>query len=180
MEPGDDPVGQDGVSSEAVTLTGAVTEAMSGTLDSLYRTHYAPMVRLAHLITGSNEVAEDLVQEAFVRLHGRRLDGLASPAGYLRTAVVNRCRSWQRRAVLERRHAPVVGENGSATVQPVEVDETLAALSRLRPRQRAALVLRFYADLSEAEIADTLGCRPGTVKSLISRGLAELKETISR
>ena len=153
--------------------------AVSVSLEALYRSHYAPMVRLAHLITGSNEVAEDLVQEAFVRLHGRDVAALTSPAGYLRTAVVNRCRSWQRRAVLERRHASGVRPDPSGA-QPVEVDETLGALARLRPRQRAALVLRFYADLSEAEIASTLGCRPGTVKSLISRGLAELKETISR
>lgn len=180
MEPGSHAVGQEGVSSEAVALAGVIPGAVSVSLDSLYRTHYAPMVRLAHLITGSNEVAEDLVQEAFVGLHGRDFSGVANPAGYLRSAVVNRCRSWQRRAVLERRHSPGTGAGGSPVVQPGEVDETLAALARLRPRQRAALVLRFYADLSEAEIASTLGCRPGTVKSLISRGLAELKETISR
>lgn len=179
MEPAEGPVGQHGVSSEAVAWTAAVPGPATVSLDALYRTHYAPMVRLAHLITGSNEVAEDLVQEAFVRLHGHDVAALGNPAGYLRTSVVNRCRSWQRRAVLERRHESSGRVDPSAAVQPVEVDETLAALARLRPRQRAALVLRFYADLPEAEIAATLGCRPGTVKSLISRGLAELKETIS-
>lgn len=155
-----------------------MTDPLSVTLDELYRHQYLAMVRLAHLITGSNEAAEDLVQEAFVRIQ-RSWHRAENPAAYLRTAVVNRCRTWQRRQVLERRHAqpPAPAEGASL---PVEVDETLAALGRLAPRQRAALVLRFYADLSEADIASALGCRPGTVKSLIHRGLAELKETIER
>ena len=145
-------------------------------LDDLFREHYGPMVRLAHLITGSNEAAEDVVQEAFVRM-ARSWGRAANPAGYLRTVVVNRCRTWQRRQVLERRHGRAA-EPGIDSLP--EVDETLAALARLAPRRRAALVLRFYADLSEAEIAEAIGCRPGTVKSLIHRGLAELKETIER
>lgn len=151
--------------------------AVTMTLADLYRSQYAPMVRLAHLITGSNEVAEDLVQEAFVRLH-RSWGRAQNPAAYLRTVVVNRCRTWQRRRVLERLHSPPSAPPGVSL--PAEVDETLTALAGLRPRQRAALVLRFYADLPEAEIASALGCRPGTVKSLVSRGLAELKETIER
>lgn len=151
-------------------------DPLSGTLDDLYRDQYLAMVRLAHLITGSNEVAEDVVQEAFVRIQ-RSWHRAETPAAYLRTAVVNRCRTWQRRQVLERRHSGAVAPNVSL---PADVDETLAALARLAPRQRAALVLRFYADLSEADIASALGCRPGTVKSLIHRGLAELKETIER
>ena len=169
---------------EAITLTapgegGAAALPVAPavmSLDGLYRDQYGAMVRLAHLITGSNEVAEDVVQEAFVRLH-RNWDRAEKPAAYLRTVVVNRCRTWQRRRVLERHHE-AAAEPGTAL--PPEVDETLAALGRLAPRRRAALVLRFYADLSEADIAEALGCRPGTVKSLISRGLAELKETIER
>ena len=163
----------EGSGTDAVVVTGA--DAGSGLAD-LYRDQYRAMVRLAHLITGSNEVAEDLVQEAFVRLH-RNWHRADRPAAYLRTAVVNRCRTWQRRRVLERRHESTA-EPGLAS--PPEVDETLAALARLAPRRRAALVLRFYADLPEADIAEALGCRPGTVKSLISRGLADLKESIER
>ena len=175
-----------GVGSDAVTLAAAdgpdvsvpAAAPVTVSLDELYRTHYAPMVRLAHLITGSNEAAEDVVQEAFVRLHrSRSMDRAENPGAYLRTVVVNRCRSWQRHQVLERSRMPV---GAPAASIPAEVDETLAALARLRPRQRTALVLRFYADLSEADIAAALGCRPGTVKSLISRGLAALKETIER
>lgn len=163
-------------SDGADAVVAGVAPAGTG-LAELYRAQYAPMVRLAHLITGSNEVAEDLVQEAFVRVH-RNWARAHNPKAYLRTVVVNRCRSWQRRRVLER--SLLRAERPPGVSLPGEVDETLAALDRLRPRQRAALVLRFYADLPEAEIAAALGCRPGTVKSLISRGLAELKETIER
>lgn len=150
--------------------------ASSPALEDLYRDRYASMVRLAHLLTGSNEVAEDVVQESFVRV-ARRWGRAENPAAYLRAVVVNRCRSWQRRQVLERRH-----EGGAAAVDalPPELDETLTVLARLPSRQRAALVLRFYADLSEADIAEALGCRRGTVKSLIHRGLAQLKGTIQR
>lgn len=144
-------------------------------LEQLYRREYAAMVRLAHLLTGSNEVAEDLVQEAFVRLH-RNCARAEQPGAYLRATVVNRCRSWQRRQALERRHQPKVGP----ATGPGEGRELLDALARIGPRQRAALVLRFYADLSEAEIARALGCRPGTVKSLVSRGLRQLERVIER
>jgi DNA-directed RNA polymerase specialized sigma24 family protein len=176
--------GHAGVGNEAVTLAAAdgpdVAVAVEGpvtvALDELYRAHYAAMVRLAHLVTGSNEVAEDVVQEAFVRLHRSQVRA-DNPGAFLRTVVVNRCRSWQRRQVLERRHSGAVMPGVSL---PVEVDETLTALAGLRSRQRTALVLRFYGDLAETDIAAALGCRPGTVKSLISRGLAQLKETIER
>ncbi|MEO6120895.1 MAG: sigma-70 family RNA polymerase sigma factor [Acidimicrobiales bacterium] len=152
-----------------------VASAQVASLEALYRNEYAAMVRLAHLITGSNEVAEDLVQESFVRLHGNwaRAD---NPAVYLRTTVVNRCRSWQRRQVLERRRRP----RPQPAAVDAEVRELLDALAQLGARQRAALVLRFYADLPETEIARALGCRCGTVKSLIHRGLRQLEGAIER
>lgn len=146
-------------------------------LADVYRREYGAMVRLAHLITGSNEVAEDLVQDSFVRLH-RNWDRALEPGAYLRTVVVNRCRSWQRRAVLERRHLSR-SEPIPASVAD-EARELLDALASLGARQRAALVLRFYADLPEAEIARLLGCRPGTVKSLVHRGLRRLEGMIER
>lgn len=151
----------------------AIVPAVS--LEELYRREYAAMVRLAHLLTGSNDVAEDLVQESFVRLH-RNWGRADQPAAYLRTTVVNRCRSWQRRRVLERRPPVSVGP----TVVEGEPREMLDALARLGVRQRTALVLRFYADLSEADIARALGCRPGTVKSLVHRGLRQLEGMIER
>ncbi len=141
----------------------------------LYRREYVPMVRLAHLITGSNEVAEDVVQEAFVRMY-RNWDRADQPGAYLRTIVVNGCRTWHRRRRLERERLP---RPGSAGVD-AEVHELLDALARLGVRQRTALVLRFYLDMSEAEVAQVLGCRPGTVKSLVHRGLRQLEEVIER
>jgi RNA polymerase sigma-70 factor (sigma-E family) len=150
-------------------------------LAALHRERYAPMVRLAHLLTGSNAVAEELVQDAFVRV-GRRWDSITGePAPYLRAAVVNACRSHLRRLVAERRAAT---RHAATAVDGHMTDpagrELLDALARLPYRQRAALVLRFYDDRSEAEIADILRCRPGTVKSSISRGLAALREVIER
>jgi len=141
------------------------------------------MVRLAYLMVGSTSVAEDLVQDAFARMH-RHWDNAEHPKAYLRTSVVNACRSHLRRAALERaykRHPSVVGD--AAGSHPggshmAEADELFDALAVLPSRQRAALVLRFYEDLSEADIAVALGCRPGTVKSLLHRGLAELRKVV--
>jgi RNA polymerase sigma factor (sigma-70 family) len=148
----------------------AVTEA---SVRALYVDHYRRLVSLAHLLTGSNEVAEDLVQDCFARLLRRR-SAPDNAAGYLRTSVVNAVRSWQRRQVLERTRRPPVERD----TLPPDVDGMRAALAVLRPRQRAAIVLRFYEDLPEAEIATVLDCRPGTVKSLISRGLETLRKEV--
>ena len=141
----------------------------------LYRREYAPMVRLAHLITGSNEVAEDIVQESFVKMY-RKWDRAEQPGAYLRMIVVNGCRTWHRRRRLERERMP---RPVPEAVEP-QARELLDALARLGVRQRTALVLRFYGDLSEADVARVLGCRPGTAKSLVHRGLRELERVIER
>ena len=149
-------------------------------LEDLYRREYASMVRLAHLITGSNEVAEDVVQDSFVRLH-RNWQRADQPGAYLRTVVVNRCRSWQRRSIMERRQeSKPAGARPMTEASSPETCEILDALAGLSARQRAALVLRYYADLSEADIARALECRPGTVKSLLHRGLRQLEGMIGR
>jgi RNA polymerase sigma-70 factor (sigma-E family) len=146
-----------------------------GTFAHVYATQYASLVRLAYVTVGSVPVAEDVVQEVFADLY-RRFDEIVDPAPYLRRAVVSRCISWIRRRAIERRHAgrsaplppvPALGPDGAAV---------RAALARLRPRQRAAVFLRYYMDLSEVQIAEVMGCRPGTVKSLLHRGLAVLRE----
>jgi len=143
-------------------------------IESLFRTQRLPMVRLAHLITGSNAVAEEVVQEAFILLQNN-WHRAENPTGYLRTIVTNLCKTQLRRRDRERR---VEQPAQPATFQP-DIDETWAAVSRLPFRQRAALALRFYEDLEEAEIARILGCRPGTVKSTIHRGLARLRKEMS-
>lgn len=145
--------------------------------EALYASHFAQMVRLATLLVGQPEAASDIVQDAFVALHPKWF-AVDNPAAYLRTSVVNRSRSFhrtqrRRRAAIER-HQPNVD-----TSTELAVDHTLAALDALPYRQRAAIVLRFYEQRSEIEIAAALGCRPGTVGPLISRGLARLREELS-
>jgi RNA polymerase sigma-70 factor (sigma-E family) len=134
------------------------------------------MLRLAAAMTGSPEIAQDLVQDAFVRLHGA-WSRVHEPRAYLRRAVVNACHSHHRRRRVERRHASLAGPESSASL---DADELADSLDSLPHRQRAALVLRFYGDLSDVEIASVLRCRPGTVPSLIHRGLEQLRRVIER
>jgi RNA polymerase sigma factor (sigma-70 family) len=162
----------------------------------LYLGSYEAMVRLARVLVASPETAEDLVQDAFVHLH-RHWGGVRDPRAYLHRSVVNACRSHHRRAWRERprgsrpdaearpgetagfadRAVPVV--DGVVEQGRSDDAEVLgAALAGLPYRQRAALVLRYYADLPDAEIAVALACRPGTVASLVHRGLERLREVV--
>lgn len=139
--------------------------------DELYRAEFEPMVRLAYLLCGDRETALEVTHDAFV-VTCERWSRLERPGGYLRTAVVNRCRDLGRRQRF-RSSAPV------PELSAGEPDDYLAdAIAALPAKRRAAVVLRYYLDLSEADIAETLGVRPGTVKSLLSRGLAELKVSL--
>jgi RNA polymerase sigma-70 factor (sigma-E family) len=142
----------------------------------LYAEQFGGLVRLAYLTTGCMPAAEDVVQDAFVQLH-RRWSRVEHPPAWLRRAVISRCTSWVRRRVLERRHSRTAEWVVVPGLSP-DATAVRAALARLKPRQRAALFLRYYLDLPEAEIAEALGCRPGTVKSLLHRGLAVLKESL--
>jgi RNA polymerase sigma factor (sigma-70 family) len=144
--------------------------------EDVYRADYGRMVRAAHLLTGSNETAEEVVQDAFVALYPR-FAGLDDPSGYLYRSVVNGCLTRHRRGRVVQRLAHLTTP---AAVTPPEIDETWIALKRLSPRRRTAVVLRFYADLPVADIAAVLGCQPGTVKSMLHRALAQLKDVIGR
>jgi RNA polymerase sigma-70 factor (sigma-E family) len=153
-------------------------------IGELYVRHADAAVRLAYLITGDRAVAEDLVQDAFIRLAGR-LVHLRDPGAfdaYLRKTVVNLAHSHFRRKRVERTYLERAGAAGRTNVAhdaSVEDREELwRALQRLSQRQRAAIVLRFYEDLSESQVADILRCRPGTVKSLVSRGLDILRNEV--
>ena len=143
----------------------------------LYRAQYGSLVRLAFVTTGSLPAAEDLVQEVFAAFYRRR-DEVGAPVPYLRRAVISRGTSWLRRRMLERRRQHEAATWLAHGENPLGPDATAVrtAMTRLRPRQRAAVFLRYYLDLSEADIADALECRPGTVKSLLSRALAAMKE----
>jgi DNA-directed RNA polymerase specialized sigma24 family protein len=133
------------------------------------------MVRLAWLMTGSRELAEDVVQDAFVQVN-LRWSTIDTPVAYLRVAVVNGTRAHARRVS---RVLAVPGEP-VRPVLPPDLDETWQLLTQLSARQREALVLRFYADLSFEQIASALQCRLGTAKSLVHRGLARLRELMER
>lgn len=154
-----------------------------GRLADLFQTHASDAVRLAYLLTGDRDLAQDLVQDAFVRLCGRFID-LRHPDGfshYLRRTIVNLATSHFRRRKTERAYVEREGRHPRS--EEVEHDpETREALWHslrvLSKRQRAAIVLRFYEDLSEAETAEILGCRPGTVKSLVSRGIETLRAEV--
>ena len=162
-----------------------VAAAETGRLGELYVRHADDAVRLAYLLTGDRALAEDLVQDAFVRLAGR-LVHLRDPDAfdaYLRRTVVNLSNSYFRRRKVER--AYLERAKGEASVQPPRQDRSFEdrdrmwqAMGRLSQRQRAAVVLRFYEDLSERRVAEILDCRPGTVKSLVSRGLETLRSEI--
>lgn len=145
------------------------------TLGDLFREQYASMVRLAHALTGSNLVAEDLVQDAFARMQAR-FDRTENPAAYLRTSVVNACRSYHRSNKREQDRLRRVDVPDAVSL---EARELLDALAELPYMQRAAIVLRYYEDYSERQIAQTLGCRPGTVKSHLHRGLRRLRGAIA-
>jgi len=159
---------------------GRVTEAGEGRLAELYRRHAPEAIRLAYMLTGDRQLAEDLVQDAFVKLAGRLAhlrDPGAFPA-YLQRTVVNLVNSHLRRKRLERAYLRRATAEAPTTMATPDTDRRLelwADLQRLPSRQRAAVVLRIYEDLPERQVADILGCRPGTVRSLVSRGLSTLR-----
>ena len=128
-----------------------------------------------YLTTGSSAIAEEIVQDAFLEML-QRWDRIRDPSAYLRRVVFTRCNSWLRRTITERRRLSATADD-TVWHDP----DTLAftdAIRKLTTKQRAAVVLRYDAGLSEAEIAVALGCRPGTVKSLLSRARATMKEAI--
>jgi len=141
---------------------------------ALYRERYELMVRLAYLLTGRQAIAEELVQDAFVSVH-RSWERATNPAAYLRTAVVNACRSWGRRQTLEALRKPAPPDPSALVA-----DEMWDVLLTLPPRQRAAIVLRFYEDLPDEEIAVLLGCKVATVRTAVFRGLEKLRKEVER
>lgn len=145
------------------------------TFADFYRETFTEMTGLAFLLTGSAETARDLVQDSFVRLHGKwsRVD---DPHAYLRRTVVNACHSHHRRLRVQRQR----GHAAASQVGVVDLgaNEMTDAIAGLPYRQRVAIVLRFWHDSSAIEIAAALGCRPGTVGSLIHRALADLRKVM--
>jgi RNA polymerase sigma-70 factor (sigma-E family) len=162
------------------------TEALPAGLDArqhvsdLYQSHALALVKLAVLMTGDKSTAEDVVQDAFLGLYRRwqALHDADKALGYLRSSVLNGCRSVHR--VQFRRQAITLDPPPDADSAEAEAllgeahREVLAALRRLPARQREAVVLRYYLDMTEAQAALAMGVSRGTVKSATSRGLAGL------
>jgi RNA polymerase sigma-70 factor (sigma-E family) len=151
-------------------------------LADLYVAHASEGVRLAYLLTGDWAVAEDLVQEAFARLVGRfrHLREPAAFGAYLRRTIVNLATSHFRHRRVERayleREVAIPRREGNPNE---DLDEAMhAVLLRLPQRQRAAIVLRFYEDLSDTQTAEILQCSAGTVRSLVSRGMTTLRKEL--
>ena len=157
------------------TRTGAVDGFVVGKFDDLYRTEYVPMVRLARGLVDSSERAEEIVQDAFAKVF-ERWNRLNEPGGYLRVSVINGARSELRKREVGRR----LGLTRRPETVTGERDYLIDALDQLSANQKTVLVLRYYVDLSEREIADALNIRPGTVKSTTSRGLARLRKALEQ
>ena len=155
-------------------------ERIDARFQRFYRENFAQTARLARMLTSDPDVADDLAQDAFLRAYQyaqvatRTVD---NPVALLRTTTVNLCRSWhtsQRRLQLRMARHGAVAE--SLTEWERELDDSLR---RLPYDQRAVVVLRYWLGFSEAEIAESLDCRPGTVKSRHSRALRTLRKELS-
>jgi RNA polymerase sigma-70 factor (sigma-E family) len=161
------------------TETAAEASRAEERVGDLYRAQAVGLIRLAYLMLGDRAAAEDVVQDAFCGLY-RRWDRLADPSGalpYVRASVLNGCRTALRRRA--RGHPvpvyqPPSGSAEAAVLSREERAEVMRAVRRLPDRQREALVLRFYLDLPEPEIARLMGIRPGTVRSATHRALKAL------
>ena len=153
-------------------------------LTELYREHYRSLVRLAALLLDDVAAAEEVVQDAFVQLHRSwaRVNEPSKRASYLRSIVMNGARSRARRRAAGRR-LEVVSDQSAASAETFAVQhedrrEVLAALRALPDRQRECLALRYYLELSEAEIAAALGISAGSVKTHTHRGIAALERAL--
>jgi RNA polymerase sigma factor (sigma-70 family) len=157
-----------------------IAETSAGGLEAVdFETVFAEsrtrVVHTAFLIVGSLAVAEEIAQEAFVRLL-EHFDAVENPGGFLRTTVVRLCLTWRTRAAKER--TLLAGAEVPAPTDEPEIDATWEALAGLRPERRAAIVLRFYDDLSYDEIAKVMGGRTSTARSRVHRGLADLRKEL--
>ncbi|MEU5542740.1 SigE family RNA polymerase sigma factor [Streptomyces sioyaensis] len=155
------------------------------TISELYHAHRLNMVRLAVLLVDDRATAEDVVQDAFAALykrHGEQLGEVDNALAYLRTAVVNAARSVLRRRRTARGYTPPYEADAPSAEERIVLDEehreVFAALSGLTARRREVLVLRYWGDLTEAQIATTLGISRGSVKSLASRALDSLEKIL--
>ena len=187
-EAGLEPGAADPVLADAFGASGTARAEWSADLAvvELYSQHYRALVRLAALLVRDTPTAEEVVQDSFIAMHGgwQRLRDTEKALAYLRQAVVNRSRSVLRhRTVVDKnlQKAPPdmpSAEHGALAL--LERDAVIAALRDLPDRQREAIVLRYYADLSEADIAAAMGISRGAVKSHTARGMSALRAALEQ
>jgi RNA polymerase sigma-70 factor (sigma-E family) len=161
------------------TAADAGRSGRAAAVSALYADHALGLIRLAHIMLGSRPAAEDVVHEAFLGLYRRwaQLDDQSRALGYLRSSVLNGCRSVLRRRPtfeLDSWQQPPATSAESAVLSAEEQRELVRALRSLPPRQREVLALKYYLELPDEEIADAMGIRQGTVRSARYRGLAAL------
>lgn len=140
---------------------------------AVYESEYPRMVRLAHLLTGSNDVAEDLAQDVMIRLRDR-LPDVEQPAAYLTRSVTNACWNWHRSRRRTIARLPKLAGDVSVVAGP-DFGDLLTLVDQLPFRQRTVLVGRYWLDLPDADIAELLGCRPSTVRTLAARAMRTMK-----
>jgi RNA polymerase sigma factor (sigma-70 family) len=175
-----------GASAAHVTTIGETASRRSETYEDIagvYLVHGPRAKRLAYLLTGDWSAAEEITQEAFVRLIGRfgHLRKPEATAVYLRRIVINLANSYLRRLRLERAHRSEAGRSANRATELPDIetrDELMTELQQLPPRQRAALVLRYCEDLSEHEVASILRTSEKAVRSLAARGLGTSRVTL--
>jgi RNA polymerase sigma-70 factor (sigma-E family) len=168
-------------------MSGAVVEwDADRAVTAIYSKHYRSLVRLAAFLVRDNATAEEVVQDSFVAMHGawRRLRDTDKALSYLRQSVVNRSRSVLRHRMVVDKNTPkpppdMPSAEHGAIIQ-LERSAVVSALRGLPERQREALVLRYYGDLSEAQIASVMGISRGAVKSHTARAMAALRAVLER
>lgn len=152
--------------------------ASKSSFEQFYLEHHVRAVGWAVALVGRPAVAEDLAHDALIRV-GSRLDGLDDPSAYLRRSVVNACRSWHRSSTREARRFELEASSRDLAVYDPATAEVLELLANLPYRQRAALVLRYWADWSTSQIAEALGCQEVTVRVLAHRALRTLRHELT-
>jgi RNA polymerase sigma-70 factor (sigma-E family) len=172
--------------AEVLGATGAGTDREADyAVSALYAERYRSLVRLATLLVDDMATAEEVVQDSFIAIHAnwRRLQDIDKAAGYLRQCVVNRSHSVLRhRGVVNRNVQQPLPDVPSAEEEAIKLlnrSAVITALQELPTRQRQALVLRYYAGLSEAQIASTMGITRGAVKRYVSRAMSSLRATLA-
>src|SRR5216683_4650454 len=189
-EPGD-PAARPNTVTETLVANAVLRPATADwdadrVVTDLYTTHYRALVRLATLLLRDIQTAEEVVQDSFIAMHDgwRRLRDREKALSYLRQSVVNRSRSVLRHRTVIDKNAPKPPPDMPSAEQgalnSLERYAVVAALRTLPVRQREALVLRYYADLSEAQIASAMGISRGAVKSHTSRGMAALRAALEQ